>query len=56
MTVLLMAAIVGDAVNYAVGQWVGRRILAGGWISSKNIEKTERFYQRHGPKTIVLAR
>ena len=53
---LLAAAIAGDAVNYAVGQWVGRRILASGWISPKNIEKTERFYEKHGPKTIVLAR
>ncbi|QDZ23280.1 DedA-like protein [Chloropicon primus] len=54
--VLLVAAVAGDAVNYCVGQWVGRRILASGLISSKNIEKTERFYGKHGPKTIVLAR
>ena len=54
--VLCMSAIAGDAVNYGVGQWVGRRILRMGIISQKNITKTEAFYDKHGPKTIVLAR
>ena len=53
---LLLAAILGDAVNYAVGQWVGKRILSAGILSEKNVKKTESFYDKHGPKTIVLAR
>ena len=55
---LIGAAILGDAVNYAVGYRVGARIVARRprWFNMKYLERTERFYARHGGKTIVLAR
>lgn len=56
--VILVAAILGDTVNY----WIGRKF--GGWTQMKfpkivkpsHIEKTNEFFNRYGGKTIILAR
>jgi membrane-associated protein len=53
---LCCAAIAGDAVNYLVGNWVGKKILSSGLISKKHVQKTEKFYEKHGGKTVVMAR
>jgi membrane-associated protein len=60
---LIVAAVVGDAVNFAVGSRVGGGFLearAGkGWfklIKPSYLQKAQAFYERHGAKTIVLAR
>jgi membrane-associated protein len=55
---LVVAAVLGDAVNYSVGYRVGARILAKKpkWLNPDHIARTERFYAKHGGKTIVLAR
>jgi membrane-associated protein len=58
---LLMAAISGDALNYYLGKRIGLRVLKmkiGGrqLVSQKNIDKTNIFYEKHGPKTIIIAR
>lgn len=56
---LLVAAIAGDTVNYAVGSRFGRAIVAranGRWVKAEHIAKTEAFFAKHGAKTIVLAR
>jgi len=57
--VLSAAAIVGDSANYAVGKYFGSIILKkqGAWFLKKeHIERTHRFYEKYGSKTIVLAR
>ena len=57
--VLSAAAIVGDSANYAVGKYFGSMILKkqGAWFLKKeHIERTHRFYEKYGSKTIVLAR
>ena len=56
-----IAAIVGDSVGYWMGKNVGRNIFAHKsspllGISKNHIERAERFYQSHGPVTIVIAR
>ena len=51
-----VAAILGDAVNYAVGKSLGNRAVEAKLVKSEYLEKTAKFYQKHGPKTIVLAR
>lgn len=60
MTVLLLvAAIVGDAVNYAIGRAVGPRVFSKehSWLlNKKHLLKAEAFYQRHGGKAVFLAR
>jgi len=56
---LLIAAISGDAVNYAIGRAVGPRVFAkeDSWLlNKKHLLKAEAFYQRHGGKAIFLAR
>ena len=59
LTVLLIvAAIVGDGVNYWIGHWVGPRAFSGKirWLRQDYLKRTEAFYEKHGGKTIILAR
>ena len=56
---LIAAAVIGDTVNYHVGKSVGPRIMKGEksrLFNRKHLEKTHRFFEKYGPKTIVLAR
>jgi membrane-associated protein len=55
---LTIAAILGDSVNYAIGQRVGMRILDWNlpFVKKEHIERTTEFYAKHGAKMIVLAR
>lgn len=51
------AAVGGDAVNYAVGAATRQRVVGPRrWIRPEHLERTRRFYDRYGAKTIVLAR
>lgn len=59
--VLLVAAIAGDTMNYWVGRSFGLRFFQSphlGFLRVKpaHLEKTRRFFERHGKKTIILAR
>ncbi|MEZ4709497.1 MAG: DedA family protein [Caldilineaceae bacterium] len=56
--VLLTAAILGDTVNYWIGHRVGPMAFDGKIrvLNQRHLEKTQQFYERHGGKTIVLAR
>jgi len=55
--VLLLAAILGDSVNYFIGHKLGRRVFRFKYILTKeNLVKTEGFFEKHGKKTIILAR
>ena len=56
---LMIAAIVGDTVNYWVGHYFGQKIVNNPripFINQEHIDKTEQFYKKYGGKTIVLAR
>jgi membrane-associated protein len=56
---LVLAAFGGDNTNYWIGRLVGMRLLklAGGrLIKREHIDKTHAFYEKHGGKTVVLAR
>jgi len=56
-TVLISAAVLGDAVNYFVGHKIGRKAFRGKHIFKKeHLESTELFYEKHGGKTIIIAR
>jgi len=59
MLLLALAAILGDSVNYAVGARLGPRVFrgeAGRFLNRRHLERTHEFYERYGPKTIVIAR
>lgn len=55
----ISAAIIGDSVNYWAGNRFGRKIFyqdSGWWLNKKYLEHAERFYEKHGRMTIILAR
>lgn len=57
--VLIAAAILGDAVNYSVGKFMAKRVLAGGrmpFVKQAHLDKTHAFFEKYGAKTIVIAR
>jgi membrane-associated protein len=56
---LSIAAIAGDTVNYMIGHYVGPRVFAresGRFFKKEYLERTHRFYEKYGGKTIVIAR
>ena len=55
---LIVAAVVGDGVNYWIGHWVGPKAFSGKvrWLRQDYLKRTEAFYEKHGGKTIILAR
>lgn len=57
--ILIIAAILGDTVNYWIGHYFGRKIVDNPkitFINQEHIDKTEQFYKKYGGKTIILAR
>jgi len=56
---LIIAAILGDAVNYGVGHYIGPRIFSHGdsrWLNPKHLQRAHDFYEKYGGKTIIIAR
>ncbi|MFD1245398.1 DedA family protein [Paralysiella testudinis] len=59
VVLLLLAAILGDAVNFAIGKYFGERLFANPnskIFKQSYLKKTEAFYAKHGGKTIIIAR
>ncbi len=58
VVLLIGAAILGDSVNYWVGAWIGPRAFSGNvrFLRKDYLERTRAFYEKHGGKTIILAR
>jgi len=59
MLLLFVAAVLGDAVNYAVGRRLGPKVFTGesSWLlNKKHLARTQEFYERYGGKTIIIAR
>lgn len=56
--ILSAAAILGDSVNYSIGKFLGKKAIEhpSRIIKKEYIDKTKRFYEKYGAKTIVLAR
>ena len=58
-SLLIVAAIVGDSVGYAIGARLGPRLFTREQsllFNPRHVERTRRFYECHGAKTIVIAR
>ncbi|UHL66273.1 VTT domain-containing protein [Paralcaligenes sp. KSB-10] len=55
---LMLAAVLGNTVNYAVGRYIGPRVFSSNFrfLDQNALIKTHQFYERHGGKTIVLSR
>jgi membrane-associated protein len=58
MAVITVGAILGNTVNYYIGAWLGKKVYDGTirWIDQTALKKTHDFYERHGGKTVMIAR
>jgi membrane-associated protein len=58
MLLLIVAAVLGDTVNYWIGARIGPRAFSGNvrFLKQEYLVRTTEFYEKHGGKTIVLAR
>ncbi len=59
--IMLVAAVLGDACNYAIGKYFGNkflriRIFGKQFVKQEHIDKTHQFYEKYGSKTIIIAR
>jgi membrane-associated protein len=56
---LIVAAVLGDAVNYTIGQKIGLRLFRNPnarFLNQKNLDTTHAFYEKHGGKAVIIAR
>ncbi|MGH9867125.1 MAG: DedA family protein [Candidatus Polarisedimenticolia bacterium] len=59
MGVLIVAAVLGDTVNYQIGHYVGPKVFTAGhsrWFRKEHLDRTHAFFEKYGGKTIVIAR
>jgi membrane-associated protein len=58
VALLAGAAVAGDNCNYWIGRWVGPRAFSGKvrFLNRDYLDRTHAFYEKHGGKTVVLAR
>ena len=57
--VLLVAAILGDTVNYSIGKWIGPRVFhfqSSRFFKKEYLMKAHAFYEKYGGRAIILAR
>lgn len=64
MLLLWIASVLGDAVNYSVGRYIGPRVfrpegrsgILAKLLNPKHLDRTHEFFERHGGKAVVMAR
>lgn len=59
VVLLICAAVLGDSVNFSVGRFLGPRLFRSGngrFLKREYLDRTHRYFERHGGKTIVIAR
>jgi membrane-associated protein len=57
--VLVLAAVLGNTLNYSIGYWLGPRVFhweQSRWFNRRALDRAHAFYERHGGKTIVITR
>jgi membrane-associated protein len=59
VALLVVAAILGNSTNYAIGRWLGKtffRDRGSRWLNPEYIERTHAFYEKHGGMAVVISR
>jgi membrane-associated protein len=56
--VIAVAAALGNALNFAIGLWLGHKVYDGSisWIHRESLDRTHAFFEHHGGKTLIAAR
>jgi membrane-associated protein len=58
MLLLIIAAVIGNTLNYYIGGAIGHRVFTHDyrWLNKDALQRTHDFFEKHGGKTIILAR
>lgn len=58
ISLLFVAAVLGDTVNYHIGKYIGPRVfeIESRFINKQHLTATHKFFEKHGGKTIIFAR
>jgi membrane-associated protein len=59
VVLLIVAAVAGNTVNYAVGRWLGKRFFndrGSRWLNPRHLDKAHAFYEEHGGKAVIISR
>jgi membrane-associated protein len=58
MLLLISAAVLGNTLNYWIGEAIGQRVFTHDyrWLNKEALRRTHEFFEKHGGKTIILAR
>ncbi len=59
IVLLFVAGVLGDATNYSIGKWLGPAAFKSErsfLLNKKHLQRTQAFYEKHGGKTIIIAR
>lgn len=61
VVLLTLAAIIGDSLNYSIGRFIGKKMFEermknDGLIKKEHLEKTQKYFDKYGDKTIIFAR
>lgn len=59
VALLIVAAILGDSVNYAIGRSIGPKVFSrpdSRWFRQEHLKRTQAFYDRYGAITIIIGR
>jgi membrane-associated protein len=59
VVLLIVAGVLGNSVNYAIGRWLGKTFFKEGgsrWLNPRHLEKAHAFYETHGGKAVVISR
>jgi membrane-associated protein len=59
VVLLIVAAVSGNMVNYAIGRWLGKRFFTdrgNRFLNPAHLDKAHAFYEKHGGKAVVISR
>ena len=59
VAILVVAAILGNTVNYTIGRYVGAKFFTdrgSRWLNPAHLERTHAFYERHGGMAVIISR
>lgn len=58
LPLLIIASVLGNQVNYLIGRTIGPSVFLVNrpWLNKKHLEEAHQFYEKHGGKTIIIAR